>query len=473
MRPPPPPRRPKHRQDLAFGKCFTDHMLVCEHDARLGGWAAPRIVPFPASADDDDHHPQPQRRLLPGASSPALQALHYGGSCFEGMKAYPGPDGRPRLFRPELNARRFARSAERLGLAPWSPRELLACLGALVEKDAAWLPGGGGGGPPPGHALYLRPFAYASEPGLGVHRTSRTAVAVVMCPVGPYFRAAPVSLLLDERRVRAWPGGTGSYKICGNYAPTVVPQAEAAAAHGCAQVLYTMPAAALLTKAAAASSSLPPSQSSPSSPSSPLVLPAGLELSDRVVGECGAMNVFFVLEHEASADGSTGRHLELATPPLDDGTILPGVTRQSALELARAWAAEGAGPGGGGSARRLPLRVRERHVTVRELRAAAASGRLREVFGTGTACVVQPVAELVLEEGSGLQGGGGGGGGGGGAAAVRLAAPGSSTAAAAGGDAPPPLWARLGAALADIQYGRVPGGHPWSVRASDLLLAAP
>jgi branched-chain amino acid aminotransferase len=436
---PPPP----YPQDLSFGKHFTDHMLVCEHDARLGGWAAPRILPYPfaaaaaASGDDDgtsrSNTTSPPRPLLPGAASPALQALHYGGSCFEGMKAYPSPDG-PRLFRPDLNAQRFARSAARLGLAPWSARDFLGCLAALVEKDAAWLPDA------PGHSLYLRPFAYASEPGLGVHAPTRTAVAVIMSPVGPYFRsgAAPVSLLLDTARVRAWPGGTGSYKICGNYAPTVVPQAEAAAELGCAQVLYTMPAAALLGCGATGEQQLP----------------RGVGLSDRVVGECGSMNVFFVLEQEE--EGGSGC-LELVTPPLDDGTILPGVTRASVLELARAWGA------GGAAEAPVALRVSERHVTVRELRDAAARGRLREVFGTGTACVVQPVSELVLraDDGGGLR---------------RLSAPGSASAAASAA-APgaaasgAPLWARLAAALADIQYGRVPG-HPWSVRVADLLRAS-
>jgi branched-subunit amino acid aminotransferase/4-amino-4-deoxychorismate lyase len=370
-----------------------------------------------------------------------LQALHYGGSCFEGMKAYPSAvDGTPLLFRPDLNARRFARSAARLGLAPWNSNDLLACLAALLRKDKAWLPTA------PGHSLYLRPFAYACEPGLGVHAPNRTAVAVIMSPVGPYFRsgAAPVSLLLDQERVRAWPGGTGSYKICGNYAPTVVPQAEAARAHGCAQVLYTMPAAALVSGGGGGGGG------------PELSLPPGVALGDRVVGECGAMNVFFLLDDD---DGASS---ELVTPPLDDGTILPGVTRASVLELAREWAAGGGGLVAGG---KRQLRVSERHVTVRELREAAARGRLREVFGTGTACVVQPVSELVVAAGAEAAGG-----------VERLAAPGSSAeavAAAAGAAAASssssPLWARLGAALADIQYGRVPGGHPWSVRTADLL----
>lgn len=449
-------------------------MLVCEHDARLGGWAAPRIVPFPhgaAATEAASSSPHPQHHhLLPGATSPALQALHYGASCFEGMKAYASPEG-PRLFRPDLNAARFARSAARLGLAPWSPKELVSCLAALLDKDAAWLPDA------PGHAMYLRPFAYASESGLGVHRTSRTAVAVVMSPVGPYFKtgAAPVSLLLDRARVRAWPGGTGSYKIAGNYAPTVVPQAEAASAHGCAQVLYTMPAAALLSEQGAEGAL--GSASGSGSAAGGLALPEGLRLSDRVVGECGAMNVFFVLEHNRDGRQPGGAWIELATPPLDDGTILPGVTRRSALELARAWAAADeeaakAGGGGGSADGRPPLRVRERHVTVRELVEAASSGALREVFGTGTACVVQPVAELVLEEGAG-----GAAGGDGKAPAVRrLVAPGSaapappsSPSSSSNPAADLPLWARLGAALADIQYGRVPGGHPWSVRAADLI----
>ena len=189
-------------EDLRFGQTFTDHMFITRHVAGHG-WDAPEIVPFGAVT-----------------LHPAAQVLHYGVSCFEGMKAFMGVDGRGRLFRPDLNMARLQRSARRLMLADFDPNELLECLKELLRVDARWMPDR------LGYSMYIRPFMYSTGSGLGVARSSECALNVIMSPVGPYFKTGlqPVTLFLDEHHVRAWPGGVGQYKIGGNYAPTLLPQ---------------------------------------------------------------------------------------------------------------------------------------------------------------------------------------------------------------------------------------------------------
>jgi len=314
----------------------------------------------------------------------------YGAHCFEGMKAYAGPDGSPRLFRPELNMERLLASATRLALPRFCPRQALAAVAALVRADVAWLP------PPKaaGFALYIRPALAATTPFLGVGPPLDATFFAVLSPCGPYLSpdkaggaADGVTLFLDEGLVRAAPGGVGCFKVGGNYAPTIAPAVDAAARHGAAQVLFTAPDAAGGT--------------------------------DRTVAEAGAMNLFFVLRADS---GRT----ELVTPPLD-GTILPGVTRRSVLELAR-----GSGMGYAGES----LAVSERPLRVTELASVARKGRLLEVFATGTAAVIMPVRALIRE------------------AAEPLRASGPPKGQA-------PLSGAFAARLVDIQYGRTP--HPWSV----------
>ena len=303
------------------------------------------------------------------------------------MKAYAGPDGAPRLFRPELNMARLHASAARLALPPFSPQHALRCIAALVRADASWLPPSSA----PGFALYIRPALAATTPFLGVGPPLHATFFAVLSPCGPYLAgggdAGGMALFLDEQHVRAAPGGVGAFKVGGNYAPTIAPAVDAAARHGAAQVLFTAPDAAGGT--------------------------------DRTVAEAGAMNLFFVLKESGGA-------AELVTPPLD-GTILPGVTRRSVLELAR-----GGGLGYGGAA----LRVSERPLRVAELAAAAREGRLLEMFATGTAAVIMPVRALIRE----------------GADTLHAAGPPTGQ---------PPLSAAFAARLADIQYGRTP--HAWSV----------
>lgn len=278
--------------DLKFGTVFTDHMLLVEHSVE-DGWGLPQIKPF---------------GYIP--LHPAAQVLHYGMCCFEGMKAYLGIDGKMRLFRPEKNMARLHRSAQRLQLAGFDQVELLACLKELLRVDRSWLPN------KEGFSIYVRPFMFSSAHVLGIAKASRSMISIVLSPVGPYFPTGlkPISLFVDETHPRAWPGGVGDVKVGGNYAATISPQVEAAELYGTHQVLYTY------------NSTPGPGE-------------------EAIFAECGSMNIFFFLQ---KGDGSK----ELATPVLD-GTILPGVTRDSILQLAEGWG---------------EFEVAQRQITVREVR---------------------------------------------------------------------------------------------------------
>lgn len=251
--------------DPGFGKLFTDHMVEIDYDADNGGWFAARIGP-----------------RQPITLDPAAAVLHYAQEIFEGMKAYRHEDGSLALFRPEANARRFNESARRMAM-PDLPEELfLESVRQLVLKDRDWYPEIDGG------ALYLRPFMFASEAFLGVRPARQYKYMVIASPVGGYFKsgAPAVKIWVSRNYTRAAPGGTGAAKTGGNYAASLVPQAEATA-QGCDQVVF-------------------------------------LDAVDKKwIEELGGMNLFFVF-----ADGS------VITPPLT-GTILPGITRDSLIALLR------------------------------------------------------------------------------------------------------------------------------------------
>ena len=211
---------------------------------------------------------------------PAAAVLHYAQEIFEGLKAYKRDDGGVNLFRPDANAKRFQSSADRMAMAPVPEAVFIEAVDQLVRIDRAWIPGGEG-------SLYLRPFMVASEIFLGVKPSAEYIFAVIASPVGSYFKGgpAPVSIWVSENYTRAAIGGTGAVKCGGNYAASLRAQAEAIE-RGCDQVVF---------------------------------LDA---VERRYVEELGGMNVFFVFE-----DGS------LLTPPL--GTILPGITRDSIIALAK------------------------------------------------------------------------------------------------------------------------------------------
>jgi len=254
--------RDRRLANPGFGRVFTDHMVTIRyHESQ--GWHDARIEP---------------RAPIP--MDPAAAVLHYAQEVFEGLKAYRTADGGATLFRPQENARRFQKSAERLAM-PILPEELfLEAVDRLVNIDREWIPDGDG-------SLYLRPFMFANEIFLGVKPSSDYLFIVIASSVGAYFKtdAPAVSVWVSTEYTRAAPGGTGAAKCGGNYAASLLAQAEATR-HGCDQVVF---------------------------------LDA---VEQRWIEELGGMNVFFVFD-----DGS------MVTPPLG-GTILPGITRASLITLA-------------------------------------------------------------------------------------------------------------------------------------------
>ncbi|MFE1320601.1 branched-chain amino acid aminotransferase [Kitasatospora phosalacinea] len=247
----------------AFGEVFSDHMISIEWD-RQSGWHGAQLAPYG-----------------PLLLDPATQVFHYGQEVFEGLKAYRRPDGTVVTFRPFANAARLNRSCERMAMPPLPEETFVEALELLVATDRAWVP------EQPGHSLYLRPFMIATQRSLGFYGPSDAyRFLVIACPAGAYFKAGaePLTVWLSEDYTRAAPGGTGAAKCGGNYAGTLVAQAQARE-RGCDQVVW-------------------------------------LDAAERRwVDELGTSNLFFVY-------GS-----RLVTPELS-GTLLPGVTRDSVLALA-------------------------------------------------------------------------------------------------------------------------------------------
>ncbi|MER5883240.1 branched-chain amino acid aminotransferase [Streptomyces sp. NPDC001941] len=261
------------------------------------------------------------RPYAPLPLDPAAMVLHYGQGVFEGLKVHRGPDGRLAAFRPVLNARRFRESAARMAMPELPEETFLAACDALVARDRAWVSGR------PGHSLYLRPFLIATEPGLGVRPAREYLFAVIASPTEGYFARGgdPVSVWICEEYVRAAPGGTGAAKTGANYAASLLGQAQAEE-RGCDQVVW-------------------------------------LDAQERRwVEEMGAMNLFFVYGDR------------VVTPRLT-GSLLPGITRSSLLDLARD----------------LGHRAEEGRISVRQWQRDAANGSLTEVFACGTAAVITPV----------------------------------------------------------------------------------
>lgn len=273
----------------------------------------------------------------PLSLDPAAAVLHYAQEIFEGLKAYRQADGGMALFRPEANAARFNASARRLAMPELPEETFVAAVEELVRADRDWFPTAEGG------SLYLRPFMIATEAFLGVRPAKQYKFLVIASPAGNYFKSgSPAVSIWVSDYTRAAPGGTGAAKCGGNYAASLVPTAEAFA-KGHDQVLFLDAA------------------------------------EHRWVEELGGMNLYFVFD-----DGS------LVTPALT-GTILPGITRDSLLALARD---EG-------------LAVREDRYSLDQWRADAASGRLVEVFACGTAAVVTPVGKVAGRDGEFVIGSGG------------------------------------------------------------------
>ncbi len=292
--------------NVTFSSVFSDHMFTAEF--RNGHWGEGEIRPYG-----------------PISLSPSISALHYGISVFDGMKAHKSPTGRPLLFRPCDNARRFQRSAARLAMSPVPESLFLDALHDLVRLDQAWIP------PAELGALYIRTLQFSDDPSIRVKPADQYQFIILTFPFGAYY-SAPVDLLVGERYVRAFPGGTGDTKPAGNYAAGLLADQEAREV-GFSSVMWL----------------------------------DGLER--RYVEECGVMNIFFVIGEE------------VITPPLG-GTILPGITRDSAITLLRD----------------LGYRVKEDRISMDELLNSYDDGTLSECFGTGTAATVSHVRRIRYQD---------------------------------------------------------------------------
>ena len=270
---------------------------------------------------------------------PATAVFHYGQEIFEGMKAYRQPDGGIALFRPEANAQRFINSAKRLALPEMSVELFLETVNEFVKIDGGWVPN------QVGESLYIRPFMIATEVGLGVRPTNKATYMLIATPAGAYFDPSkPVSVWISTEYVRAAQGGTGEAKCGGNYAASLVAQ-KAAAKEGCDQVVW-------------------------------------LDAKERKwVEEMGGMNLYFVK--------GSGKDATVITPKLT-GTLLPGVTRDSILSVAKD----------------LGYKTDEVMLSVDDWRDGIASGGITEIFACGTAAVVSPIGQAKSAMGTWVTGDG-------------------------------------------------------------------
>lgn len=270
-------------------------------------------------------------RIVPYAPislDPAAAVLHYAQEMFEGLKAYKSTEGKILLFRPDMNAKRTTKTNERICIPLIDEELFVEAIKAVVAVDADWIP------EKEGTSLYIRPFIIASEPFLGVRSAKEYLFMVILSPVGPYYKGglAPTKIFVEDEYVRAAVGGTGYSKIGGNYVMGLKSQ-EKAHDKGYSQVLWL----------------------------------DGVER--KYVEEIGTSNAFFVI------DG------EVITAPLE-GTILPGITRDSVIHLLKDWG----------------IKVSERRMAIEDIYKAYDEGRLDEVFASGTAAVISPVGELCWKD---------------------------------------------------------------------------
>jgi branched-chain amino acid aminotransferase len=311
-----PDQRTKILTDPGFGRVFTDHMVRIAWN-RQGGWHNAELVGY-----------------APLQLDPAVTVLHYAQAVFEGLKAFRQEGGGVAVFRPDMHAARFRRSARRLALPELPEGVFIEAIDRLMTIDEAWVPSA------PEQSMYLRPFMFGSEVGLGVRPSSEVTFLLIGSPSGSYFPSGvkPVTVWLSEDFIRAAPGGTGAAKTGGNYAGGLLAQAQAAE-QGCDQVVW-------------------------------------LDSQEhRWVEEMGGMNLCFVF--------GTGRKARLMTPALT-GTLLPGVTRDSLLTLAKD----------------LGYEAEEGRISIDEWRAGCTDGTLTEVFACGTAAVITPVGAVKSAHGS-------------------------------------------------------------------------
>lgn len=304
-----PKAKPQDESKLGFGKIFTDHMFLMDYTAGEG-WHDARVVPYASLPMD-----------------PATVVFHYAQEIFEGMKAYRTADGSVQLFRPDCNAKRFQDSADRLCIPKIPVEDFVQAVETLVDVDRDWVPHSDGA------SLYIRPFVFANDVGLGVHASKHYLFCIICAPSGAYYAEGldPVRIYVEDEYIRAAPGLTGFTKCGGNYAASLISQVKAHEL-GYEQTLWL----------------------------------DGVE--HKYVEEVGSMNCFFKI------DGT------VYTAPTV-GTVLPGVTRMSCIELLKHWG----------------IPVSEERLPIADVMKASHDGKLEEVFGTGTAAVISPVGELRYE----------------------------------------------------------------------------
>ena len=301
-----PKAKPADETKLGFGKIFSDHMFVMDYD-RGTGWHDPRIVPY-----------------QPFVLDPACVIFHYAQEIFEGMKAYRTAEDKIQLFRPECNAQRSNDSCDRMCIPNIPVEDYVQAVKALVDVERDWVPHSDGA------SLYIRPFIFATDVGLGVHASPSYTFCIICAPSGAYYAEGinPVRIYVEDEYIRAAPGLTGFCKCGGNYAASIK-AGDVAESMGYAQVLWL----------------------------------DGVE--KKYVEEVGSMNIFFKIDGKIYTAACVG-------------TVLPGVTRRSVIELCKDWGYE----------------VIEGKLAIADIMQAARDGKLEEVFGTGTAAVVSPVKEL-------------------------------------------------------------------------------
>jgi branched-chain amino acid aminotransferase len=295
---------------LGFGKYYTDYMFQMEWTTEKG-WHNQTIKPYG-----------------PIELSPATMVLHYAQETFEGMKAYRNDDNEILLFRPEMNARRMNRSNQRMCMPEINEEDFLDAINKLVDIERDWVP------KEPNTSLYIRPFVFATEAGVGVHAANSYLFMIILSPVGSYYASglSPVKIYVEDEYVRAVKGGTGFAKCGGNYASSIIAKQKANSL-GYEQVLW-------------------------------------LDAQHRrYVEEVGTMNAMFVINNE------------IFTAPIE-GTVLDGITRNSCIKLLESWG----------------YKVNEKSVEINNLMKFAKDGSLTEAFGTGTAAVISPIGVLRYKE---------------------------------------------------------------------------
>ncbi len=292
--------------NLGFGRFFSDHMFISRFEN--GHWDEGKIIPYG-----------------PICFEPSMMTLHYGQTIFEGLKAYFDVNGGVNLFRPDMNAKRMNKSADRLCIPRFNEEKFVEAIIELVKLDHKFVP------KVYGQSLYIRPVCFGSSCVLGVHPASEYTFIIITSPVASYYPEGlnPVKILIEDQFVRAVRGGLGDSKTAANYAASLY-AGQKAKEMGFSQVLWL----------------------------------DGIQ--HEFVDEVGAMNIMFVIDDV------------LITPPLYQGSILPGVTRDSVLCLAKEFG----------------IKVQERSIKIQEVIQAYEKGTLQEVFGTGTAATISPVGVL-------------------------------------------------------------------------------